>query len=60
MTDNPCHPLYGPYRHQSCDTCAYLWRFPERRCSVEHIEFYSGGYFCADYHSIYTEKDFTK
>jgi hypothetical protein len=49
MTDDPLEALYGPLRHQSCDSCAGLRHNP-RRCLIEHIEFYNNGYYCADHH----------
>ena len=48
MTPDPLEALYGPSRHQSCDSCRGL-RLNPRRCLVEHIEFYNNGYYCADY-----------
>jgi hypothetical protein len=56
MTDDPLEALYGPYRHQSCDSCAGLRHNP-RRCLIEHIEFYAGGRYCADYYPTQISKE---
>ena len=56
MTDDPLEALYGPLRHQSCDSCAGLRHNP-RRCLIEHIEFYAGGHYCADYYPTQIPKE---
>ena len=49
MTPDRLEALYGPLRHQSCDSCA-AYRTNPRRCLLEHIEFYNNGWYCADHH----------
>jgi len=48
MTEDRLTALYGPVRHQSCDSCA-AYRTQPRRCLLEHIEFWNNGWYCADY-----------
>jgi hypothetical protein len=49
MTPDRLKALYGPLRHQSCDSCA-AYRTNPRRCLLEHIEFWNNGWYCADHH----------
>jgi hypothetical protein len=56
MTDDPVKAATGPHRPQSCQTCA-AYRTTPRRCLIEHIEFYAGGRYCADYYPTQIPKE---